>query len=363
MAKLQSIFGEFANGDAISEMYNYAVEAGAIYQPWHASLFPYSPPQISLSYVALLAGVRNVPAASIVDRDGETPLRSREALKKLQGQIPKIAVMRDLNEEQLRDYEVFRRINNGTAEFQSYVLDLIWGDVSYVIEAIDKRLEYIVAEGLSKGEVTLTTDNNPDGIITTSAMKVKLPVGNKRKVIKAWTSKADADFFQDVRDAVDDAKKKGITFGKILMDGTLIATVLATAKVKAALVDFGGGIPHGLQLLNQYLQAAGLPIVEEVDFITPIEKNGVIGTQNPWASANAVLVPNGNLGSIKNAIAIEELHEADNVGTYAKLGRKLISKWSINEPYREWTKGELNAIPSFDAIERVYILTSDDAKS
>src|SRR5690554_4876532 len=164
MAKEKSIFQEIADSQRFQIMVDELSDS--IATPWYRQYFPLSAPQMSLNYMTVLVGNANVTAASVVSRDGETPLRSREAVSMLQGEIPAIKVMRKLSERQYREYLSLQAMQVPDATKKQQALSLIWGDTKYVIESIDKRLDFLVAEGLSTGEITLTTTNNPDGLVT-----------------------------------------------------------------------------------------------------------------------------------------------------------------------------------------------------
>jgi hypothetical protein len=108
---------------------------------------------------------------------------------------------------------------------------------------------------------------------------------------------------------------------------------------------------------NLLLEASQLPVIEIVDVPIGIEKNGVITSIRPFSDTNAVFIPSGSLGEIKNSIAVEQQIPVDKVA-YANYNQALISKWSDNEPFQELTKVELNAFPSIDGIGSIYLLSS-----
>ena len=100
-----------------------------------------------------------------------------------------------------------------------------------------------------------------------------------------------------------------------------------------------------------------LPIIEIVDQSIGIEKDGIIGTIQPFETKNVVFVPKGKLGTIKNALSLEQMQPIKHID-YASYNNALISKWQENDPWSEFTGVELNAFPSFESIDNVYILTA-----
>lgn len=351
MAKIESIFTEISNSQRFQVFIDEV--ADTISTPWYRTRFPMAAPQMSLTYLSLLGGSSNVAAASIVARDSETPLRSREAITTLQGEIPAIRVMRSLSESQYRDFLTLQSLGISDSAKRQQMLQLIYGDVAYVIEAIDKRLDFIVAQGLSTGQIDITVGNNPDGIVTPAA--VTLPGRNLSNVSVVWSDEDDADPLTDIEAIVDAGSANGVVFDKILMDRSLARKLIKTKWFNNAAI---AAPVKNMAVLNEILESSGYPTIEVVNFAMPIEENGVNKTVNPWEVNNAVFVPAGNLGEIKNALAIEDQRPVEKV-VYSKSNGKLISKWSQNEPFREWTKGEFNAIPSFDAMKSVYILQTE----
>jgi len=161
---------------------------------------------------------------------------------------------------------------------------------------------------------------------------------------------------------VNAAALRGITFEKILMDRTKWLQFVQITEVKNYISNFlgfkqAGNVLVTLDNVNKVLAANMWPIIEIVDVPVGIESDGVIGTIRPWTTANVAFVPAGPLGTIKNTVAIEQIRPVEKVN-YASYQRVLISKWAENDPFGEYTKGFLNAFPAFEAIDRVYLLST-----
>jgi hypothetical protein len=86
-----------------------------------------------------------------------------------------------------------------------------------------------------------------------------------------------------------------------------------------------------------------------------IEKDGIITASNPFNTNTVVFAPAGRFGTIKNAFAMEQLKPVESVA-YATSNMALISRWAQNEPYSEFIKAELNAMPSVSAIDSIFHL-------
>jgi hypothetical protein len=362
MSKLKSLFG--AAADRMQVMIDNSKE---LYAPlWYPQYFDVAPPQQSLTYVSAIGRSRIEAAASVVDRDSATPLRSRQGLEKLSGEIPAIREMFALKESDYRDFLSLQNlpgIDDKTKLNQA--LDLIWGDVKRVGDAPHKRIDIMVLQALSTGKIQINVTNNPDGIVTDD-IDLLMNTANKKQGAVTWGTAATATPITDIETVVVDAKARGISFVKILMSYNLWLKFKKTKEVLDTLQAYYYGPKPGagfnpiaistLDKVNEYMTANKMPVIEIVDESIGVEKDGVITATNYFNENNATFVPAGKLGSIKNALAMEKMKPVQHV-TYADYKGVLVSKWSQNEPWGEFTKGEWNAFPALEAIDSIYILT------
>jgi hypothetical protein len=361
MAKLKSIFGAYA--DSMQLMIDRSQDRFA--PTWFQKYFGWSPPQVSLSYTSVLGASRIEAAASVVSRNSKTPLRSRGELSKLTGSIPAIREMFEMTEDDYRDFLVMQSMPVSDTTRRDQMLDLIFNDVLKVGNAAMKRLDYITLEGISTGKVTLTTLNNPDGLVLTQPLDLLMPSDNQKDSTVSWELSATAKPITDIETMITAATAAGRSISKILMSNTLWLKFIKAKEVIDTMLAFlygpraGSGLNPvavtALDRINQFLSDNRMPVIEIVDEVVGIEKDGKITPTRPFSDNNAVFIPSGQLGVIKNAIAIEQAKPVSGV-SYASFQRALISKWSTNEPYGEWTKSELNAFPSFDTIDSTFLL-------
>lgn len=357
MSKINSIFGAYATRLQVVIDNNLARFAPT----WYQNYFGWAPAQNTLTFTSIIGAARIEAAASIVNRDSSTPLRSRAALAKYQGEIPAIKEMFRMSEADYRDFLTLQALSVDDATKRQQLLDFLFNDVKHVGDSAHKRLDIMALEAVSTGQISLTIDNNPDGLVLGSAVDLLMPSGNKSNSATTWDTSATAKPFDDITSVVNAGQAKGVTFAKILMSRSLFLKMAACTSVVNSLIGFNqlqkGAAVATIAKVNDYLTANLLPIIEIVDKPVGIEKDGVIGTIRPFSDNNASFIPAGNLGTIKNAVAIEQLQPVDKV-SYATFNNALISKWSENEPWGEWTKVELNAFPAVDAIDSIFILTA-----
>ena len=363
MSKLKSLFGA-----AVDRLQVMVDKSKTLYAPlFYPRFFDVAPPQQSLTYVSTIGRNRVEAAASVVDRDGKTPLRSRQGLEKLSGEIPAIKEMFILKESDYRDFLAIQGMQGvDDATKLNQLLDLVWGDVKRSGDSCHKRIDIMVLQALSTGKIPLNTTNNPDGIVLDTEIDLLMSASNKKQAAVTWATAGSATPITDIETVVTDAKSRGYSFEKILMSFALWLKFKKTTEVIQSMQAYFYGPKPGagfnpiavttLDKVNEFLQANKLPIIEIVDESIGVEKDGAITTTNFFDANNATFVPAGKLGSIKNALAIEKIKPVQHV-TYADYNKVLISKWSSNEPFGEFTKGEWNAFPAWEAIDACYLLT------
>lgn len=361
MSKLKSVFGT-----AVDSLQVMVDKSKTLYAPlWYPQYFEVAPPQQSLTYQSAIGRARVEAAASVVDRNAPAPIRTRQGLEKLTGKIPAIKEKFQLSEDDYRDYLALQNMPGVDDQTKlKQVLDFIWGDVAKAGDSCHKRMDIFCLQALSTGYIKINTTTNPDGVVHDD-IDLLMSSDNRKQGAVTWATAGSATPLTDIETVVADAKKRGISFAKILMSWNLWAKFKATTEVKSTMLTYYYGPKAAgsnamavtiLDKVNEYLAANKLPIIEIVDESIGIEKDGVITTSNYFDDNNATFIPAGKLGTIKNAIAIEKIKPVEKV-TYADYNKVLISKWSDNEPFCEWTKGEWNAFPSWETIDSCYILT------
>lgn len=358
MAQIKSIFGSYA--DKLQFFVDTNLDKFAA--PWFPKYFGWAPAQQSLTFVTAIGRSRIEAAASVIARGSLAPLRGRMPLEKYSGEIPPISQKFKMDERDVREFWTLQNAAVSDEAKKNQLLQYMFGDVKKCGDAAMHRLDAMILEGLSTGQITLTTTNNPDGVVAPTAVDLFMPSGNKQNAAVDWGTSATATPFTDIVNMVNTAYGNGVSFAKILMSRTLFLKFIKTTEVKNMLSNFlgfktAGNVIPTLDNANLLLEASQLPTIEIVDVPIGIEKNGVITSIRPFSDTNAVFIPSGSLGEIKNSIAVEQQIPVDKVA-YANYNQALISKWSDNEPFQELTKVELNAFPSIDGIGSIYLLSS-----
>ncbi|GAA4328538.1 major capsid protein [Flaviaesturariibacter amylovorans] len=357
MERLKSIFGSYA--DKMQVMVDNSLDRFA--PTWHQNYFTQAPAQVSLNFESVIGQSRIEAAASVVDRNAGIPLRSRAGLAKLSGSIPAIKEGMKMQESDMRDFLAMQNMPVAEEAKKAQLLAFMFNDIRQVGSSTAKRLDIMCLQAVSTGQVDLSATNNPDGIVA-GTIDLLMPSANKVNSAVSWDSASATPLTVDIPGIVATGRAKGVTFAKMLMTPTQFINFQKITEVKNLLSNFlgfkqSGTILATLDNINTFLQANRFPVIELVDEVIGIEKDGVIETISPFKTENVSFVPAGPLGVIKNAIAIEQIKPVAGVA-YATLGATLISKWSTNNPWSEITAAELNAFPAFEAIDATFILVA-----
>lgn len=358
MSKVKSIFGSYAEN--IQLMIDKSLDKFA--PTWFQNYFDWATPQMTLTYSSAIGRSRIEAAASVVDRDAASPLRGRQALDKLSGEIPAIKQKFKMSESDYRDFMTIQALQGVDDKTKlNQLLDLMFGDVKKSGDAPLKRLDIMALQAVSTGTITIDSTTNPDGLAM-DTIDLLMPSANKSNSNTSWDNVAAKPLTVDIPAVVKAAQDKGVKLAKMLMTPTQWLNFIQITEVKNLVSNFvgfkqSGNILVTLDNVNALLLANRWPVIEIVDQAVGVEKDGAIATIRPFADANVAFVPDGKLGVMKNALSIEQLRPVDKV-VYATFNKVLISKWSENEPFGEWTKCELNAFPAFEMIDSCFILTA-----
>jgi len=365
MAVVPSFFGSLAESQNLQVLIDNALADMNAQSVWRRYL-TVGVPSASLTFEAVIGRNRIEAAASIVDPGSKKPIRSRNKADVYTGKIPSITQKFSMTEQDFRNMMMLESTVMDPAGRKQILMDLLYDDVTKAAVAPDKRIDIMLLQILSTLQVDVNITNNPDGVAY-GTVDLLAQSYQKQGVPTVWSNATDADPFADIENFVlKNKNSRGKTFGKILVPMELWINMKKNAKVKAAMNTFWGykqNAPGAITVnaMNEYLIANMLPPIEVIDYTSGIESDGVIGYYRPFAATNVSFIPNGTIGTLANAIAVEERIKAQQV-SYAMYGRTLVSKWRDTDPIAEWTGCELNAFPAVD-IDSVCVLTTETVQA
>jgi len=332
-----------------------------------------------LTYETLVGSKGHRVAADVVAYDTSAPLKTRRTVSKLSGEIPSIRMKKKMTEMDLNTYNILKA---QARPEQKALLDLVFGDIDDCVDGVNARLEWMIFQALSKGQIILSTVTNAAGVITEEAIDFGLPsqtIGNKKViagdgVANLWTTGhyANSKPITDIEAVMDTARDLGITPRFMLMNRSKWLAFRVSTQVKDFVTPFAlYGSPTvkrapTLEMANDALKSEGFPLIMIIDTRVSFEDAGhTISHVDPWEDADGsaryvTFLEDLKCGDMLHGPIAEETNPPKQV-VQAKKGPILISKWSDVDPVAEYTKSELNAFPSWPTIDRVLSLDTEDA--
>ena len=192
-------------------------------------------------------------------------------------------------------------------------------------------------------------------------VKFNQPAENIASSKTAWSDDnvATVDCFEDIQMIIDAAQDK-VVFAKVLCSPSLISYMCRTKKMKQMIwgTDKSSRMVQ-LKDINEYMQSNSYPVFEPIRRQMRIQNGTNRVPYTPWNAKNAVFIPDGNLGLIKNAYANNELRQEPGVA-YSNYGRIRVSQWGVGETQGsngvEFTKAEAYALPVITEMNGIYTL-------
>jgi hypothetical protein len=360
---VESLFGQLAKQQNLQAMLDNSLTTLYGQSVWR-NFLGWNLPQISLTFEGLKLNTRLVSAASVVDIDSPAPLRGNDTVGSYTGKIPSFKEKFSLDQKEYRLLQQLQLTPISDGEKKRAFMEALYSQVTSAVKSTDERMDIMWLEIMSTMKVNVNIANNPDGVVLaevdflTSSQRTEQVKG----VAKVW-SDPTADVIKDVRNTVTAARLKGKRFDRILVTPELWAKIEMNTSVSEYMKAYfnpGSNARYVVsqESINTMLAANSLPRFEVIDTLKVIEKDGKQQVITPFAQNNAVFLPAGKLGSVHNALAIEEMEPIPGVN-YAKYDRTLLKKWRDNDPWREYTEVELNAFPFPDRAEEIYILETN----
>ena len=291
-----------------------------------------------------LVGEKGAPViADVISFDASAPEKTREVIGKMSGDIPKTAIKRSMTESEYQEYKQLQRDAQGDSD-QLELLNLGFKDTDFVHNGVRGRMEWASMQYMSRGGTNLTSSNN-NGIVTTEFVGVGIPAANKKVSSVDWATASTADGLQDIENVLADAVKEGVSLRYIIM----LTTEFSLLKKQKATID---------KIKGWINQTSKVVITKKVinEYLAEQENPCQIITINPALR----FLEDLRVGDIQHGpIAAEDSESLRKKALMVKKDFVLITKWSTEEPFKEWTKGEANAWPVVNDPEAIYILKAD----
>lgn len=311
-------------------------------------------------WASILAKYTQV-AADIVSLDSELPLKARDTVENISGEIPKLGLKRYLTEKDIKD------INTMIASGQpiTRVVERIFQDLPWAIQAIYERIEDIFLSELSTG-VGLSTRSNGTGV----RIDVKYKSENQFGCLVAdWANNpTTATPVEDIQQVFDKAEEDGNVISDLYLDEYALRALYKCDEMKqkyAFNADFSGNnIPAlNFQKLSSVFEDEWGCTIHKVARKVRTELNGVQATHSPWAQGRLVFVCDAVVGDLVWTDTMEMSRPVAGVVYQTADEFILASQYAKNDPYREFTSSQAMVVPIINSVDRIYTLDSKIVKA
>ena len=301
-------------------------------------------------------------AADVVSLDSELPLKSRDAIETAHGEIPKMGMKLYMTEKQMKDlYAMIAQQQPLTR-----ILQNMFADVPRVIEGIWERLEDLFLSELSSG-VGITAGNNGTGV----RIDVGFKNDNKFGVAVVWRNNLSTSTpLDDIQKIFDKAMEDNNLITDVYADDTWLQGFYQSNQVRAQYAfDMGisasqNNVPIlDLEKASQVLQRKWGITLHRVARKVKTEINGRRQNHSPWATGVATFVCDPILGSLVWTNTVESTNPVAGV-TYETADEFiLVSRYSTNDPLREFTSSQAMVLPVINNVDRIYTLDSTQVQA
>ena len=320
----------------------------------------------TLSWKALEATTGLKVAADVVSRNATIDRKKREGFGKISGEIPKLAISREMSESELYEYQIAVAMAQGNSDLQALV-DIWANDMDFCWTGVSAKIEALALESISRGKVSLTQENNQN-VVTEFDVDYQIDAERKSGVGVKWATSATAKPVADLLDRIKYAKSKGINPKFAFMNLDTFAKMAETEDVIKRSASFASVALNisqtpDLNLVNQMLakqaRLNGLQIVI-IDQDITYEVDGKRVTKNPFADNSVMLSESKVLGQTQWMTPIDMTLKG-SAANKVMNGLICLKKFSTEEPVVEVTQGIANAFPAWASSNRSLLMDVDNA--
>ena len=340
--------------------------------------------QIDFEYKQLQAELGIYAMATYVDLDSDAPYRSTQGFQLTSGSVPRFKHGFALNEKMIREQMILLDEFNGkmTNKMHNALKRELFNSTDQLIGGNYNTLTYQRHQTVSTGQFSLLDKNNPQGIKNVS-FDFKVPEKNKKALAgqyRWWTDTAmtvegtTSSPIADLIERVKYAKDNFLLVGHFEVDKTLWDAFIGHSKVQTAVgYMYNPSAPDdaiakqiGANLSEDELKVRverkiQMPIVV-VDSISGVERYSNTERKvnveliRSFDNSNFVLVPNGELGTIK---AVRPIVVEDPAARFAYYdgGRTVLTQTFDAKKKIQYIESELTALTVPSRVRDMVYLT------
>lgn len=305
-------------------------------------------------------------AADLVSRGATIPKKTREAISRIQGDIPKLSISREKHEDELTEYDIMVAMSSGNPDLQALVE--FWAeDTKFCWDGIAARAEWIALKQISLGRVKFSNSNNA-AVVTEYDVDYMIPTEQKIGVTTSYTAGTSGKpLTKDFPTALKLGKSLyGANYKFAFMNVDTFAKLVEQEEVYKRCATFIQNIANtqdvpSLEAVNAYMAKQsqiykGLQIIVIDQDITIELADGSRTTSNPFEDDVILFSENKVLGSTYWKRPIDAKKMPGSVAEKVMHGHTLIKKYSNESPVKEVTEGIANLFPAWGLAGRSVLM-------
>lgn len=318
-------------------------------------------PEFSIDgrWSSVLANFTQV-TADVVSLDSSLPIKSRDAIEVVTGNIPKMGVKRALTEKQVKD------INSLIAQGAdiNLIIDRIFADAPWVISAIYETIEYMLHTELSTGYGL-----SPTGTGNAVRLDLKFKAENHFGVTKLWNAD-DAAAIDDIQKLVDKAEEDQNIITDVYADNAWIKNFCANKQVRTqyafdmGIAVVGDNIPVlDFEKASDVIRRKWNITLHRVNRKFKHEISGEKKNGQAWKAGVASFVCDKTLGRLVWTDLVESSNPVPGVQYQPVDEFILVSQYAENDPWREFTTSQAMCVPVLNNTDRIYLLDTTEVQA
>lgn len=231
---LSSLFGALTQNvqariDAASEL-NKRIFDNVIY----AKYLDWDVPTIGLDFEEIIGKYNLTVAASTIGDNAKEPILGSYGLDTVKEKVLNHAITLPMS---IQDYRKVLQILDSKSisdeQKKKQLIDLMWGNVTRVVNGVEAKLDIIFLGALSNcGVFNFNNENNPEGGVR-GEINYNMPASNIASSVKEWTegNLDTVDCMEDIQAILDVAEDRTV-LGKILCAPSVISYMCRSKKMK-----------------------------------------------------------------------------------------------------------------------------------
>lgn len=304
-------------------------------------------------WASILARYNRV-SADVVALDSELPIKSRDSIEVVSGDIPKIGMKMYLTEKQMKDVAAMIATSRPTAQ----IVDKIFTDLPRVIEGVYETIEGIFLSELSTG-VGVAPRSNGTGV----RVDMKFYDSNKFGVKAKWSESTTVNALDDLQKVFDKAMEDENIITDMWADDTFLKDFYKNDQVRQQFAFNQGFVGDKIPVLDfekaqDVVRRKWGVELHRVARKIRTELNGVRKSEEAWAKGTAAFTCDARLGSLVWTDLVESTRPVPNVTYQTADEFILVSKYAQTDPWREFTSSQAMVVPVLNNVDRIYLLDS-----